>query len=202
MDIDDSLIQGPEANFTESQTPDSDTQKDGSLMDIDAGYLTSNGEKFSVPCFLRKVLLRDDFGGNGNEYRLVVVAVHAVMLESGFVALDTVSGNESQLSYSLPERISSPSGGAIDIVVLKFENFRGYVKVCGSLARDGTGMYKVLLNVDRFVQDIDLEWADESYSENEFWKRLKDELVLPLMIDVCQCWFGVSTMLNVPPRSG
>lgn len=74
-------------------------------MDIGAGCMTGTRNKFLVPCFLRKISLRNDFGGNGDEYRLAVVVVYVVMLEFGFIALDLVPGKP--LSY-LPELISSP----------------------------------------------------------------------------------------------
>lgn len=210
---------GSDIQKMETQDANNQDEEAWRIMDVDDGSELVVGKKFSVPCFLRKVL-RDELGEDGSEHRLLVIAVHAVMLESGFVAFDSVSGVvvdrfhlpdewpstafTMSLWYTLPELINSCSE-AIEAVVLKFQSLGHYINVYGSLAKNGSGLYRVPLNEYRFAQTIDVVWAkcdstggmgetdknsySNSYPENEvfeFWKIVKDGLALPLLIDLCE----------------
>jgi F-box protein 7 len=183
-------------------------------MGVDDGSV-SMGKKFSERCFLRRVLSKElgDFGG---DHALLVIAVHAVFLESGFVGFDSVSGMRVDrfhladewpskaftvsLWYTLPELLGhgySTFGNVVENVVLKFQSLGHFVVIYGSLAKGGSGLYRVCLNENRFVPAISLANSDsvDSISEEngcpeseifEFWKTVKDGLVLPLLIDLCE----------------
>ncbi|KAK9286155.1 hypothetical protein L1049_014537 [Liquidambar formosana] len=177
-----------EGDVDESEALDSNAQKEETLenMDIDDGSESGSavvGKKFSVPSFLRKVL-RDELPDDVSDHRLLVIAVHAVLLESGFVGFDSVTGirvdrfhlpdewpsNAFTMSlwYTLPELITSGSD-EIENVVLKFQSLGRFVNVYGSLGKNGSGLHWVCLDEYRFVQTIDLVWAkcDSTYEMSE-----------------------------------
>ncbi|XP_062175965.1 F-box protein SKIP22-like [Alnus glutinosa] len=164
-------------------------------------------KKFSERRFLRRVL--GDYDG---DHKLLVIAVHAVLLESGFVGFDSVSGMQVDrihlandaftvsLRYTLPELLGY--GGycnfcnVVESVVLKFQNLGHLVTIYGCLAKGGSGLYRVCLNENRLVPAIGLANRDEENESEifEFWKMVKDGLVLPLLIDLCE-----KTGLGLPP---
>jgi F-box protein 7 len=168
-------------------------------------------KKFSERRFLRRVL--GDYGGDN---KLLVIAVHAVLLESGFVGFDSVSGMRVDrihladewppnaftvsLRYTLPELLGYGGycnfGNVVESVVLKFQSLGHLVTIYGSLAKGGSGLYRVCLNENRFVPAISLANSDEENESEifEFWKMVKDGLVLPLLIDLCE-----KTDLGLPP---
>ena len=193
-------------------------------MDIDGGGVAAaaaDGDgpivvksSFSEPCFLRKVL-REEVGDDGNEQKLLVTAVHAVMLESGFVRFDAVSvmgvdrfhlSEENPVSmllwYTLPELLDhgcddSPS---IHSVVLRVQRLGQFINIYGSLYGKRSTVYRVTLDKYRFAPTLDLVWthsdsaeekdrgSNDSYPDNEvfeFWKIVKDGLALPLLIYLC-----------------
>ncbi|KAE8729622.1 hypothetical protein F3Y22_tig00003507pilonHSYRG00209 [Hibiscus syriacus] len=175
------------------------------------------------PYFLRKVLL-EELGDNGGSsiHKPLAVAVHAVLLESGFVGFDPVSGLQTDrfdfpdeflspvsFYYSLPallsvDRNDSSGSDASDYVVLAFLTLGRFIKVYGSLVI-GSGIHKLSLDEYRFAPTLDLVIAnsaknDGSFNSNpedevmEFWKIVKDELAFPLLIDLCD-----KTHLALPP---
>jgi F-box protein 7 len=169
-------------------------------------------KKFSERSFLRRVL--GDYGG---DHKLLVIAVHAVLLESGFVGFDSVSGMRVDriqlveewpsntftvsLKYTLPELLGYGGhcnfGNVVESVVLKFQSLGRLVTIYGSLAKGRSGLYQVCLNENRFVPAISLANNSEEKNESEifeFWKMVKDGLVLPLLIDLCE-----RTGLGLPP---
>jgi len=230
--IGDLSVQGPEIadsdmsdskSFQEQDEPVVvlNSENEGTLefsgaetMGVDDGSV-SMGKKFSERCFLRRVLSKE-LGDYGGDLALLVIAVHAVFLESGFVGFDSVSGMRVDrfhladewpskaftvsLWYTLPELLGhgySNFGNVVENVVLKFQSLGHFVVIYGSLAKGGSGLYRVRLNKNRFVPAISLANSDsvDSISEEngypeseifEFWKIVKDGLVLPLLIDLCE----------------
>jgi F-box protein 7 len=230
--IGDLSVQGPEIadsdmsdskSFQEQDEPVVvlNSENEGTLefsgaetMGVDDGSV-SMGKKFSERCFLRRVLSKE-LGDYGGDLALLVIAVHAVFLESGFVGFDSVSGMRVDrfhladewpskaftvsLWYTLPELLGhgySNFGNVVENVVLKFQSLGHFVVIHGSLAKGGSGLYRVRLNKNRFVPAISLANSDsvDSISEEngypeseifEFWKIVKDGLVLPLLIDLCE----------------
>jgi F-box protein 7 len=239
----DLSVQGPD--ISDSDMSDSESiqeQDDGSgvlnsenegtlefsgaeTMGVDDGSV-SMVKKFSERCFLRRVLSKElgDYADYGGDHRLLVIAVHAVFLESGFVGFDSISGMRVDrfhladewpshsftisLWYTLPELLGNGycnSGNVVESVVLKFNSLGHLVTIYGSLAKGGPGVYRACLNENRFVPAISLAYSDSVDSINEengypeseifeFWKMVKDGLVLPLLIDLCE-----KTNLHPPP---
>lgn len=172
----------------------------------DDAYLRS----LPVPSFLKNVFENEigssSSSGNGSDNMLLKVAVHAVLLESGFVAYDPVSCTKrdgfrlpdkfplSPLHYTIPEVLSSRS---VQTVAVKFQNLGKFVNVNGSLTNKF--IYHVCLDVSRFAPAFNLVWKNgntdspvDSMLKNpesdvfEFWKHVKDGIALPLLIDLCE----------------
>ncbi|KAE8708411.1 pentatricopeptide repeat-containing family protein [Hibiscus syriacus] len=164
------------------------------FMDIDDFAL---GAKSSEPYFLRKVM-SEELGDNGSIHKLFAIAVHAVLLESGFVGIDPVSGMQNDrfhlpdefaspfsLCYSLPELLradynSSSGSNLTDYVVLKFLTLGQFIQVYGSLVK-GSMLHKLSLDEHRFAPTLNLVWVNcgkndkkdgsiNSYPENEVFE--------------------------------
>ena len=198
-------------------------------MEVDDGSVFS-GKKPFEGCFLRRVLRMELGGSDGGDHRLMVIAIHAVLLESGLVGLDSVTGMRvdrfhlpdvwpskfftMSLWYTLPELVGGKgfTFNVAESIVLKFQSVGQYVKVSGSLEKGGSGLYNVCLNENRFVPALELVWGEsnneDGYPETEvleFWKIVKDGLVLPLLIDLCEktgltlppCFMGLPTELKL-----
>ncbi|XP_059446341.1 F-box protein SKIP22-like [Corylus avellana] len=183
-------------------------------MGVDDGSV-SMVKKFSERRFLRRVL-GEEMGDYGGDHKLLVMAVNAVLWESGFVGFDSVTGMRvdpfhiadewpsnaflESLWYTLPDLLRHGycnSGNMVESVVLKFQSLGNLVIIYGYLAKAGSMLYEVYLNENRFVPAISLAYSDEenAYPESEiieFWKMVKDGLVLPLLIDLCE-------KANLPP---
>ncbi|KAK8512959.1 hypothetical protein V6N12_030367 [Hibiscus sabdariffa] len=132
-------------------------------------------QRFTEPYFLRKVLLEEMGGDGGSIHKRLAIAVHAVLVESGFVGFDPVSGLQTDgfrfpdeflspvsLCYSLPALLSN----ATDYVVLRFRSVGRYLQVYGSLVK-GSGIHKLSLD------------------EHSLRRIGKNGLALPLLIDLC-----------------
>lgn len=199
---------------SESEGEDSLEISSAETMEMHDGSVSA-GKKFYERCFLRRIL-RAELGDYGGDHRLLVIAVHAVLLESGFVAFDSVSGIRidrfhlpdvwpsnaftMSLCYTLPELLGNSNGYVANVpesVVLKFQSLGHFVNIYGSLATGGSGLYRVSLNENRFAPAISLANSDsidiineeDGYPESEvfeFWKTVKDGLALPLLIDLCE----------------
>ncbi|KAK9287470.1 hypothetical protein L1049_015891 [Liquidambar formosana] len=181
-------------------------------MDIDVGSGSAVLRKnYSVPSFLRK-MFRDEVDDDGSsscgDHRLLVLAVHAILLESGFIEFGSPSGKLVDrfdrfhipdecpsltdciisLWYTLPQLITSGSV-AIETVVLKFESLGKSLNVHGSLARNGAALHRLCLDEYRFeMSEIDRYSNSSSYPESKiykFWRTVNDGLALPLLIDLC-----------------
>lgn len=183
-------------------------------------------DSFSVPGFLRKVFAAE-LGDDGRDHKLIVIAVHAVLLESGFVAYDdkarvVVDGFQLRndwpsglfrvsLFYTLPECPGGEGEGseARKSVVLKFQSLGKYINVYGTLG-DKSGKratHRVQLNEDELVSFLNVVWANCGMMEYvgswsttpekevfKFWRNVKDNLALPLLIDLCE-----ESGLELPP---
>ncbi|KAG6775669.1 hypothetical protein POTOM_019158 [Populus tomentosa] len=184
-------------------------------MDVDPGSVDVGNKRFSEPYFLRG-LLRKELGDDGSNYKLLVIAVHSVFIESGFVGFNSISGMrvdgfhlpEEQssrnlavsLCYTLPELLDSKV--IAETIVLKLQSLGHFVNVYGSLSKGGSGLHHARLDINKFVPAIDFVWENDKndgmngsdrssilYPEKEifeFWKIVKDGLALPLLIDICE----------------
>ncbi|KAK9071092.1 hypothetical protein SSX86_009660 [Deinandra increscens subsp. villosa] len=177
-------------------------------IDDDESYVSEVEKSFSVPGFLRKVFTEELGDDAGLNHKLFGIAVRAVLLESGFVEIDPVSkslkGNSyivqgnwylASFYYTLPNILTS---GNYQAVKIKFQNIGKYCKVYGSLV-NGTAVHSVLLDEDRLVPFLNVVWANCGQVEGinqatiqpekevfEFWRKVKDGLSLPLLIDLCE----------------
>ncbi|XP_019170270.1 PREDICTED: F-box protein SKIP22-like isoform X2 [Ipomoea nil] len=138
------------------------------------------GKSFSVPGFLRKVFteeLSDSDGGR--DLKLLLIAVHAVLLESGFVRLDPILHKKvpnqwnltepqvSILSYSLPEIVdgdNDQNSNAVPTVELKFQTLGKFVIVYGSLSGNSS-VHSVQLDKDHLVPFLNVVWSNCGLSE-------------------------------------
>ncbi|XP_019170271.1 PREDICTED: F-box protein SKIP22-like isoform X3 [Ipomoea nil] len=138
------------------------------------------GKSFSVPGFLRKVFTKElsDSDG-GRDHKLLLIAVHAVLLESGFVRLDPILHKKvpnqwiltepqvSILSYSLPEIAdgdTDQNSNAVPTVELKFQTLGKFVIVYGSLSGNSS-VHSVQLDKDHFVPFLNVAWSNCGLSE-------------------------------------
>ncbi|WOH04823.1 hypothetical protein DCAR_0624235 [Daucus carota subsp. sativus] len=148
------------------------------FMEIDdEGLYFDVGKSLSVPGFLRKVFTEELGNDGGDHHKLLVIAVHAVLLESGFVCYDHVtnlvikgfkfpekwpsSAFVMSMRYTLPE-IVTRDGFKVDgvkTVVLKFQSLGKFFKVYGSLSM-GSGTHCVCINEDQLVPFLNLIWAN------------------------------------------
>ncbi|KAI3445869.1 hypothetical protein Pfo_002534 [Paulownia fortunei] len=196
-----SEAQNPDSVILDSQkgkTIDSGSQTEETMDDMEVydedneniyntgGLLAEVVDKsFSVPGFLRKVFMEELGDDSGRDHKLIVIAVHAVMLESGFVGFDknanvVVNGfhfrNEwpvaglfrVSLFYTLPESLSGASVEAIKSVVLKFQNLGKFINVYGTFGNGSgkRGTYWVQLNEDQLVPFLNVVWANCGVVEN------------------------------------
>ncbi|KAL4318283.1 hypothetical protein GQ457_18G015730 [Hibiscus cannabinus] len=173
-------------------------------------------ERFSEPNFLRKVLLEEQgVSGGGGIHKLFAIAVHAVLIESGFIGFDPVSGLQTDrfrfpdefhspfsLCYSLPALLRA---NLTDYVVLRFLSVGRFIQIYGSLAK-GSWIHRLSLDEHRFSPTMDLVRANSCKNEGhgslnfslenhvmELRRIVKDGLALPLLTDLCS-----ETHLPVP----
>ncbi|KAL9251125.1 F-box protein SKIP22-like protein [Drosera capensis] len=207
------------------------------LMEVDEEKRDVNeSDKYSVPSLLRRVLGKElEDRGSYDDNRILVISVHAVLLESGFVCYNPISGSKvdgfhrpdewpssaftMSLCYSLPAILSLE---VVETVVVKFQSLGKFVNVYGSLLKKGSGVYRVNLDKSCFVPALSCVWnnRDPIAARNErrgfeetclevevfeFWRKLKDGLALPLLIDLCEkagllpppCFMRLSTDLKL-----
>eukprot|EP01018_Ginkgo_biloba_P014933 Gb_01642 [translate_table: standard] len=122
----------------------------------------------SIPCFLERVLFEEYLNAKGS-HGLLIIAVHAVMLESGFVCFDMHTdearngfrlpegwGTKGTVSlyYTLPELVNK-GGIYVENVVLKTQTLGKFLVVYGSLANGkGSQVYRLSLEVSKFLPAV------------------------------------------------
>lgn len=136
-----------------------------------------DGESFSFPGFLRKVfadeLVSSDDGSRC--HKLLVIAVHAVLLESGFIGFDMnlkteitrfqFQGNwpcNMSLFYTLPGLIGNSiplSEYQNGVIMLKFQSMGTFLNVYGCL-KDASTVHSVRLKEDELVSILNIAWAN------------------------------------------
>lgn len=156
-------------------------------MELDDGSSVLSRKKYFEHYFLRRVLREELGGGDGSDHKLVVIAIHAVLLESGFVGFDSVSGMRvdgfhlpdvwpskaftMSLCYTLPELLGTVNGNGNynvpESIVLKFQNVGHCINIYGSLAKGGSGLHRVCLNENRFVPALESVWVVNGDSNDE-----------------------------------
>lgn len=173
-------------------------------MEIAGGSSAFGFNKYSESRFLRRVLT-EELGDHFCPIKLMVIGVHAVLLESGFVRCDSVgriqvgrfqfpekwNSNYLKLSvcYTLPAFENNPN--LIEKIELRFQPMSHNLNVYGSLADINSGHYHLCLE-GKFSASLIFLMNNDDYNGvhdhevYEFWKIVKDTLVFPLLIDLCQ----------------
>ncbi|KAL0926130.1 hypothetical protein M5K25_004524 [Dendrobium thyrsiflorum] len=154
----------------------------------------------SVPCFLRRIMEAEKGKINGN-MGLTVVAIHAVFLESGFVACSGGGGSSLpegcamashlvSVKYTLPDLISCGNLEEVKNVILKFSSVGNHVSIYGRLVGARPDVYHLSLDSSMLAPLLALAVNELSAQEQEdvfqLWKIVKDCLSIPLLIDICQ----------------
>ncbi|CAK7338920.1 unnamed protein product [Dovyalis caffra] len=165
-------------------------------------------ERFSPPSILRSVL-----GDESDVLDLLIIAVHETFLKSGLVGFDSVSGTRVNglqfpeewpssatplsVSYTLPEVLDKED--VSESIVLNIRRvINGCVVVSGSLTESRSKLY-LTLDQNRFAPVLDLlrrNCLDEDKMREvyDLWKTVKDQLVLPLSIQLSE-----KTGATLPP---
>ncbi|KAK4563451.1 hypothetical protein RGQ29_005819 [Quercus rubra] len=155
-------------------------------MELDDGSSVLSRKKYFEHYFLRRVLREELGGGDGSDHKLMVIAIHAVLSESGFVGFDSVSGMRvdgfhlpdvwpskaftMSLCYTLPELLGTVNvNGNYNVpesIVLKFQNMGHCINIYG-WAKGGSGLHHVCLNENRFVPALESVWVVNGDSNDE-----------------------------------
>ncbi|KAK9992364.1 hypothetical protein SO802_027349 [Lithocarpus litseifolius] len=69
-------------------------------MELDDGSSVLSCKKYFEHYFLRRVLREELGGGDGSDHKLMVIAIHVVLLESSFVWFDSVSESEDGFDFT------------------------------------------------------------------------------------------------------
>uniref|UniRef100_A0A6N2LMD3 F-box domain-containing protein n=2 Tax=Salix viminalis TaxID=40686 RepID=A0A6N2LMD3_SALVM len=212
----DMLVQGHngEHEIGESDMNDVDTERHGSLdpkaqsgetletqeltsveaMDIDTGSADVDGKRVSELYFMRKLLMKE-MGDDGNSYKFLDIAVHAVFIESGFGGINFISGKVD--GFHLTEEQASKN--------LAISEAQGIFNVYGCLAKDASEIYRACFDVyiyiyiyikKTFAPTIDFVWAD---GKNDGMNGNDGSSMLYVENENCVFWSGSSTMLDAPP---
>lgn len=153
-------------------------ESDCEEMDVEEEPTVVVEKKCSRPIFLRRVL-KEELGYDRNAHKLLVTAVHAVLLESGFVLINPNLGSEDNpfrmpedwpspsftmsLWYTLPELLTGGEKNSTmtEVVLLKFQSLGHFVNVYGSLnCSRRSSVYRVSLDERKFAPNLDLIWVD------------------------------------------
>ncbi|PPD71690.1 hypothetical protein GOBAR_DD31418 [Gossypium barbadense] len=151
--------------------------------------------------YLLRKFLGEELGDIRSIHNLMAMEIHVILLDSGFVLFDTVSGLKID-RFRLPDESSSPVSICYSLPQLLIANHDFGPNVYGSLVKGGS-VYRLSLDGYTFEPTMGLLWArcfknytrtDNnqdgsyiSYREKEilkFWKVVKDGLALPLLIDL------------------
>lgn len=149
---------------------DDDPQVGAESMEVDDEQLPLPEKSRSIPFFLERILLAERENAKSGHW-LLVMAVHAVMLESGFVGFDLNTSAESgfdgfrlpegwatkatvSLYYTLPELVND-EGKCVESVCLRFQMLGNFLVVYGSLVNvKGSEVYRLSLEVEIFVSAL------------------------------------------------
>ncbi|EFJ13874.1 hypothetical protein SELMODRAFT_49051, partial [Selaginella moellendorffii] len=115
---------------------------------------------------------------------LLILAVHAVMLETGFVILGcpTIAG-ASSIKYTLPELGQLKNDEAR--VLLRCQSVGEFMVVYGSV-QGSSQIFRLSLSISKFLGEQDQ--ASFSLYKDAFalWKEIKDNLTLRLLMLLCE----------------
>ncbi|XP_051146657.1 F-box protein SKIP22-like [Andrographis paniculata] len=170
----------------------------------------------SVPDYLRK-FFTEELGDCETDRKLLAMAIHAVMLDSGFVCFDRNSNKPittrqlhnswssnllgTSLHYTLPVILNSQSSShGFKTSILKFQSLgKKFTTLYGTIGTNSESTHRVHFNEDRLIPSLNALWANCGEPEVikevlSFWRSMKDNLALPLLIDLC-----TDAGLQLPP---
>ncbi|CAN0920861.1 F-box protein SKIP22 [Linum grandiflorum] len=161
-------------DFVDGEKPDG-----FDCMDIDAvpsEDVVVSSKRFSEPYFLRRIL-REELVDCDSHHKLLVAAIHAVFLESGFVGYDSLSGSridqlhmsvdwplkQSTLSvlYTLPELLGKDVS-----VAMKFQTLGNFLNAFSSLNAGGSKMHRLCLNGNTYAPTLRQIWQLNCHNNN------------------------------------
>lgn len=151
----------------------------------------------SIPAILQRILVTEH-GHVRRPSDLLVLAVHAVMLETGFIVVNAMeegytlpggwsNGGIANISYTLPE--IRDAGNNVGNVVLKSLTLGNNVVVYGTITGGILQPLKLSMLASKHIIGNVVSHDDliSSYSDLfELWKCAKDELSLPLLTAMCE----------------
>lgn len=216
------IVTMKENNFPEEQNlTSSDTDSEVSESSEDESTTATMTEADNIApitqpelplvSFLKRVFEEAGSLADDDDSGILRVAVHAVMLQSGFVCFvpeskKKIDGsqlpNPTQVNYTLPEAFDFSNFTKIETVVLKFEDSGDLFHIEGSLSEKEPVVHQLSLNPTRFVPPLDLAFVNSDmidsrirmcgsssnqYPENEVFelhRLVSDALVYPLLIDL------------------
>lgn len=151
-------------------------------------------------------------GADGTVICRLVVALHAALLDAGFLYANPVgsclqlpqnwaSGSFVPVSmkYTLPELVEAlPVVEEGMVAVLNYSLMGNFMMVYGHVPGATSGVRRLCLELPELVPLLYLDSDEVSTAEereiHELWRVLKDEMCLPLMISLCQL-----NNLSLPP---
>ncbi|KAJ0009696.1 hypothetical protein Pint_33629 [Pistacia integerrima] len=158
----------------------SDDEASSSTSEVDDFVLVSSPPKLppamsSTMSFMKKVY-KEEVGNLADDFKLLTVGIHAIMLQSGFVCFDPDSGNKIDgfrlpnnwdnkysstryLCYTVPELLDL-GFIAVERVVFRFQNSEDCVNIHGSLSDKESVEHHLILNLNRFVIPLDLAFVN------------------------------------------
>ncbi|XP_057736001.1 F-box protein SKIP22-like [Arachis stenosperma] len=163
----------------------------------------------SEASFVKRVL-KEANGNDVTDLKLLVLTVHAVILESGFVRADKISplsvasspvldewpsasASSISLRYTLPEILTSDSGVS-RTVLLKFQTLGHLVNVYGSLFDDaGSEVHRVSLDKRKFAKPLKLMLGNFESKDN-----FDDDAVVDQQSEIFELWKMVKDRLALP----
>ncbi|VFQ68401.1 unnamed protein product [Cuscuta campestris] len=158
---------------------------DWDVNDDDDQLSVTPGKSFSIPGFLRKVFteeLSNDDGGV-RDHKLLMIAVHGVLLESGFVGFDPIllkkiirfqspfQRGGTDPCYTLLEIADNVtvndqnSNNIIPTFNLKIQTLGKFVIVYGFLSSGTSLVHHVELNEEHLVPLLNVAWSNCGLSE-------------------------------------
>ncbi|XP_066165146.1 uncharacterized protein [Oryza sativa Japonica Group] len=151
-------------------------------------------------------------GADGTVICRLVVALHAALLDAGFLYANPVgsclqlpqnwaSGSFVPVSmkYTLPELVEAlPVVEEGMVAVLNYSLMGNFMMVYGHVPGATSGVRRLCLELPELAPLLYLDSDEVSTAEereiHELWRVLKDEMCLPLMISLCQL-----NNLSLPP---
>ncbi|RAL49426.1 hypothetical protein DM860_012859 [Cuscuta australis] len=159
---------------------------DWDVNDDDDQLSVTSGKSLSIPGFLRKVFteeLSNDDDGGVRDHKFLMIAVHAVLLESGFVGFDPIllkkiirfqspfQRGGTDPCYTLLEIADNVtvndqnSNNIIPTFNLKIQTLGKFVIVYGSLSSGSSPVHRVELNEEHLIPLLNVAWSNCGLSE-------------------------------------